>query len=254
MLFTNQGNEGNKGSNCWISSNSKSTELGNSLVVQWLRLCASTGVGPGSIPGWGTKNPQAMLFSHSVMSNSLRPHGLQHALLPCPSPSPRARLNSCPLRHWYYPIISPPAVPFSSCLQSFPASGSFLTCQLFASGGQNIGASASASVIPMNIQGWFPLGLTDLVSLQSKGLARIFSNTAVQKHQFLSVSLLYGPTLTSIHDYWKRHSQKKKIKKYFELSRWTQAVGHQCGHIGAQLQMQFFLYGFCLKTQIVFVS
>ena len=124
-----------------------------------------------------------MLFSHSVMSNSLWPHGLQHTRLPCPSPSSIVCSNSCPLRQWCYPTISCSVSPFSY-LQSFPASGSFPMSCLFASGGQSIGDSASASVLPMNIQGRFPLGLTGLISLQSKGHSRVFSNTTVQKHQF----------------------------------------------------------------------
>ena len=116
------------------------------------------------------------------MSDCLWPHGLQHTRLPCPSPTPRACSNSCPLSQWCHPIIFHPVVPFSSCLQSFPSSGSFPMSWLFPSGGQSI--RASASVLPMNIQDCFPLGLTGLISLQSKGLSRVFSNTTVQKHQF----------------------------------------------------------------------
>ena len=116
------------------------------------------------------------------MSDSLQHHGLQHARLPCPSPSPGACSNSCPLSQWCHPTISSSVIPFSSCLQSFPVSGSFPMSWLFPSGRQSIGASASASVLPMNIQGWFLLGLTGLISLQSKGLSRVF-NTTVQKHQ-----------------------------------------------------------------------
>ena len=123
-------------------------------------------------------------FSCSVLSNSLPPHGLQHAGLPCPSPTPRAYSNSCPLSRWCHPTISSSVIPFSSCLQTFPASGSFPMSQFFKSGGLSLGASASASVLPMNIQNWFPLGLTGLILL-SKGLPRVFSNTTVQKHQFL---------------------------------------------------------------------
>ena len=125
-------------------------------------------------------------FSRSVVSDSLRPHGLQHARYPCPSPAPGACSNSCPLSWWCHPTISSSGVPLSSCLQSFPASGSFPVSQFFASGGQSIGPSASASVLPMNIQDWFPVGLTGLISLQSKGLSRVFSNTTIQKHQFFS--------------------------------------------------------------------
>ena len=116
------------------------------------------------------------------MSNSLQPHKLQHTRPPCPSPTPRAYSNSCPLIWWCHPAISSSVVPFSSCPRSFPASGSFPMSQFFASGGQSIGVSASASVLPMSIQDWFPLGLTDLISLQSKWLSRIFST--VWRHQF----------------------------------------------------------------------
>ena len=111
-------------------------------------------------------------------------HGLQHASLPCPSPTPRAYSNSCPSSWWCHLTISSSAIPFSSCLQSFLASGSFPISQFFASGAQSFGASASASVLPMNIQDWFPLGLTGFISLQSKGLSKVFSNTTVQKNQW----------------------------------------------------------------------
>ena len=117
---------------------------------------------------------------------TLWPHKLQHARLPCPSPSPGTCSNSCPLIQWCHPTISSSVVPFSFRLQSFPASGSFLMSQLFAPGGQSIGASASASVLPMNIQDWFPSGLTGLISLQSRELSKVFFNTTVQKHQFFS--------------------------------------------------------------------
>ena len=110
-----------------------------------------------------------LLFSCSIMSDSLQPHGLHHARLPCPSPSPRVCSNSCPLSQRCHPTISPSVIPFSSCLQSFPESGSFLMSGLFALGGQSMGASASTSVLLMNIQDWFPLGLTGLISLQFKG-------------------------------------------------------------------------------------
>ena len=123
-----------------------------------------------------------LLFSHSVVSDFLWPHGLQHARLPCPSPSPRLCSNSCPLSQWCHPTISSSVIPFS-CLQSFPASGSFPTSQLFTSGGQSIGASASASVFPMNIQNWFPLGLIGVISLQPKRLSRVFTSITIWKHQ-----------------------------------------------------------------------
>ena len=121
--------------------------------------------------------------------DSLRPHRLQHARIPCPSPTPGAYSNSCPWSEWYHPAISSSVISFSSSLQSFPASGSFPVSWLFASRDQSIGASSSASVLPMNIQGWFSLGLTGLIFLQSKGLSRVFSNTTVQKHQFFSAQL-----------------------------------------------------------------
>ena len=130
-----------------------------------------------------TSHPSVQ-FSCSVVSNSLWPHGLQHTRLPCPSPTPGVYPNSC------HPTISSSVVPFSSHLQSFPASGSFQMSQFFTSGGQGIGVSASASVLPMNIQDWFPLGLTCWISLQSKGLSRVFSNTTVQKHQFFGFFII----------------------------------------------------------------
>ena len=134
-----------------------------------------------SIQEW-RKKMWSVEFSCSVVSNSLQPHGLQHTRLLCPSPTLEA--CSCLWSWWCHPTISSSVVPFSSCLQSFPASGSFPMSQFFASGGQSIRASASASVLPMNIQGWFPLGLTDLISLLSKGLSRVFSSTTIRKHPF----------------------------------------------------------------------
>ena len=128
-------------------------------------------------------------FSHSVVFNSLRPHGPQHARPACPSPTPRVYSNSCLLSRWCHPTISSSVVPFSSRLQSFPASGSFPMSQFFTSGTQCIGVSASASVLPMNVLDWSPLGWTSWISLQSKGLSRIFSKTTVQKYQFFSAQL-----------------------------------------------------------------
>ena len=135
---------------------------------------------PAAIRIWNLFCPQFSHVSHSVASDSLQPHGLQHTRLPCPS-TPRACSNSCPLSWWCHPTISSSVIPFSSCLQSFPASGSFPMSQFFTSGGQNIGASALVSVLPMNIQDWFPLGLTGWISLQWKRLSRAFSNTTAQK-------------------------------------------------------------------------
>ena len=123
-------------------------------------------------------------FSHSVMFDSFRPHGLQHARPPCSSPTPGVYSNSCPLSRWCHPTISSSVVPFSSRHWSFPESGSFQMSQFFASGSQSIGVSASTLVLPMNIHNWFPLGWTGWISLQSKELSRVFSNTTVQKHQF----------------------------------------------------------------------
>ena len=145
-------------------------------------------------------------FSSSVMSDSLWPHESQHPRPPCPSQTPGVYSNSCPLSWWCHPAISSSVIPFSSCPQSLPASGSFPMSQIFIWGGQSIGVSASTSVLPMNTQDWSPLGWTGWISLQSKGLSRVFSNTTVQKHQFLALSFLHSPTLTSIHDHWKNHS------------------------------------------------
>ena len=146
-------------------------------------------------------------ISCSVVSDSLRPHRLQHNRLPCPLPSPGDCSNSCPLSQWCHPTISSSVIPFSSCLQSFPTSGSFQMSQLVASGGQSIGVSASASVLPMNIQDWFPSELTAIWSPCSPRDSQESSPTP----QFKSInssalSFLYSPTLTSIYDYWKTHS------------------------------------------------
>ena len=132
-------------------------------------------------------------FSHSVVSNSLPPHGLQDTRLPCPSPTPGVYSNSCPLSQWCHPTISSSIIPFSSRFQSSPASGSFPMSWFFTSGGQSTGISASASVLPMNIQSWFPLGLTDWISLKSKGLSRVFFSITVEKHQFCGAQLSLWP-------------------------------------------------------------
>ena len=151
-------------------------------------------------------------FSCSVMSDSLRPHGLQHARSPCPSPTPRVYSNSFSLSWWCHPTISSSIVPFSSCLQFFPASGSFTMSQFFTSGGQSIGISASASVLSRNIWDWFPLAWTGWISLQSKGLSRVFSNTTVQNHQFFGVQLSFIVQLS--HPYMTNG-------KTIALTRWT---------------------------------
>ena len=144
-------------------------------------------------------------FSLSVVSDSLQPHESQHSRPPCPSPTPGGHSNSSPSGQWCHPAISSSVVSFSPCPQSlrirvFPMS------QLFAWGVQSIGVSAAASVLPMNTQDWSPLGWTGWISLQSKGLSRVFSNTTVQSISSLALSFLHSPTLTSIHDHWKNHS------------------------------------------------
>ena len=177
------------------------------------------------------------------MSSSLWPHGLKHARLPCPSPISQRLLklmsieSMMPSNHLFS------IVPFSSCLQSFPASGSFPMSRLFASGGQSIAASAStsASVLPMNIQGWFPLDLIHLISLQSKGLSRVFSNATVQRHQFFSISIFYCPAITSIHDYWKNHNLD-----YMNLCRQSNVSAL----LEATLKVCFWFFScFCMKSQ-----
>ena len=145
-------------------------------------------------------------FSCSFVSDSLQPNELQHTRLPCPSPNSRVYSNSCPSSRWWHPTISASVVPFSSCLRPFPVSGSFPMSHLFPSGGQSIGVPASASVLPINIQDWSPLGWTGWISLQSKGLSRVFFNTTVQSINSLVLSFLYSPALISIHDHWKSHS------------------------------------------------
>ena len=155
-------------------------------------------------------------FSCSVVSDSLQTHGLQYARPPCPSPTPRVYSNSCPLSWWCHPTISFSVIPISSHLQSFPASGSFQMSQFFTSGSQSIGVSALASVFPMKIQDWFPLELTGLISMQSKGLSRVFSNTTVRKHQFFSVAV-HGVT-----------------KSWTRLSDWT---GLNFGMVWLQLDL-----------------
>ena len=145
-------------------------------------------------------------FSRSVMSDSLWLHESQHTRLPCPSPTPGVHPNSCASSWWCHPAISSSVVPFSSCPEPLPVSGSFPMSQLFALGGQSIGVSASASVPPMNTQDWSLLGSTGWISLQSKGLSRVFSKTTVQNINSSVLSFLHSPILTSIHDHWKNHS------------------------------------------------
>ena len=174
---------------------------------------------------YGIPLPQFSSVAQSC--STLWPHGLQHARLPCPSPTPGACSNSSPSSWWCHPTISSSVVPLSFCLPSFPATGSFQMSQFFASHGQNIGISASASVLPMHIQNWSPLGLTGLISLQSKGLSRVFSNTTVENLQFFGAELFfYSPTLTSIHDYQKNHFPKQESNPHpwqwkQSPTRWT---------------------------------
>ena len=151
------------------------------------------------------------------MSDSLQPHGVQHARLPCRLPTLKAYSNSCPSSWWCHPAISSSVIPFSSCLQSFLASGSFPMSQFFASGGQNIGASAS--VLPMNIQDWFPLGWTGLISLKSKGFSRVFSNTTVQKHQLFSTQFILG-SRAALYAY-TRCTLQNRGSTIHTLRRWT---------------------------------
>ena len=155
------------------------------------------------------QNPSIFVVVLQVVSDSLWCHRLQNTRLPSPSPSLRVCPNSCPLNWWCHPITSSSVTFFSFCLQSFPASGSFPVSWLFVSGGQSIGVSASASFFPMNIQGWFPLGLTGLISLQSKGLSRTSAAPCFKNIDFSALALrlvFYGPPLTSVHDYGKNHS------------------------------------------------
>ena len=171
--------------------------------------------GDGRLRGsWGTTS--SVQLSCSVVSDSLQSYGLQHTRPPCPSPTLRVYSNSCPLSRWCHTTISSFVVPFYR-RQTFPASGSFPMSEFFASGGQSIGDSASASILPMNTQDWSLLGWTVWISLQSKGLSRVFYNTTAQKHQFFNTQFLYSPTLTSIHDYWKNHSLDYLVGKAMSL-------------------------------------
>ena len=152
------------------------------------------------------------------MSDSLWPHGLQHVRLPCPSLSPAVCSNSCSLSWWCHPVISSSVAPFSFCPQSCPASGSFPVNWLLTSGHQSFGASASASLLPMNIQCWYPLGLTGWISLQSKRPSRVFSSTTIRKNQFFGTQLYYGPVFTFVL-YWKHHRKTGKSKEFDSLHK-----------------------------------
>ena len=184
-------------STIWQASNSFLRVICNveleTVSVNFTYSVTPKSIGLSSILHWSLTHTWCQNIVSSVsssdVSNSLWPHGLQQARTPCPSPTPRVYSNSRPLSQWYHPTISSSVVPFSSCLQSFPALWSFQMSQFFTSGGQSIGVSASTSVLPMNTQNWSPLGWTGWISLQSKGLSRVFSNTTVQKHQFFSAQL-----------------------------------------------------------------
>ena len=180
-------------------------------------------------------------FTHSVVSDSLRPHGLQHTRPSCPSSSLGACSNSCPLNRWCHPTISSSVIPFSSCPQSFPASGSFPMSQFFSSGGQSIGASASATVLPMNIQDWFPLGWTGLIFLQSKGLSRVFSSAIVWKHQFFSAQ----PSL------WSNSHPYVTTRKVIVLTIWI-LVGKMMSLLSNTLSR--FVIAFLLRSKCLLIS
>ena len=191
----------------WTVAHQAPLSMGLSTKEYWSRLPFPS---PGDLPNPGIETGSVVIqfsqFSCSVVSNSLQPQGLQHARVPSPSSTPRACSNSCPLSQWCHPTISSSVAPFSSCPQSFPASGSFQMSQLFASGGQSCGVSASTLVLPMNTQDWSPLGWISWISSQSKGLWRVFSNTTIQSINSSVLSFIRSPTLTSIHDHWKNHS------------------------------------------------
>ena len=186
------------------------------------------------------RKESSVQFSCSVISNSLRPHGLRHGRRPCPSPTPRVHSSSCSSSRWCHPTSSSSVIPFSH-LQSFPASGSFQMSHFFISGGQTIRVSASASVLPMNMQDWFPLGWTGWISLQSKGLSRVFSNTTVQKHQFFGAfspsQLSQGPSDRASEPLipcpkWEpsRHGAHRRMQSSVSIK------GRACGHWATSLE------------------
>ena len=196
----------------------ESEKVGLKLNIQKTKIMASGPITSWEIDGETVEIVADFIFLGSKITADGDSVQFTSVAESCPTPCdpmncstpglPIHHPNPCPVSWWCHPTISSSVVPFSSCPQSFPASESFQMSQLFASGGQSIGVSALISVLPMNIQGRFPLGWTGLISLQSKGLSRVFSNITVQKHQSIKSSMLrlfYGPTLTSIHDYWKNH-------------------------------------------------
>ena len=173
--------------------------------MHWPR-CYRPSLTTSSITNYLLYSTSSVQFSHSVVSNSLWPHEPQHARPLCPSPTPRVCPNSCPLSRWCHPTISSSVVPFSSHLQSFPASGSFPMSQFFTSGGQSIGASASTSVLPMITQDWSPLGWTVWSPFSPRDSQESSPTPQFKSINSLALSFLYCPTLTSIHDHWKNHS------------------------------------------------
>ena len=193
----------------FLSAFGKQTQEQKSKV-EWLchKPCFAISEGSlGYMPGnYEIDFPSSVQFSSLVMSDSFRHYGPRHARPPCPSPTPGVYPNLYPLSQWCHPTISSSVIPFSSCLQSFPASGSFQMSQLFASGGQSNGVSASTSVLPMNTQDWSPLGWTGWISLQSKGLSIVFSTPQFKSIHSSVLIFLYSPTLTSIHDHWKNYN------------------------------------------------
>ena len=199
----------------------KAGKLDNSLffervVLPYVCVCATcVYIGMCVCPEWClavskdssmTSFPGSVQFSHSILSDSLQHHGLQHTRPPIHHQLSGVHSNSCPLSQWCYPTISSSVTPFSSCLQSFPVSGSFQMSQFFTSGGQSIGASASESVLPMNIQDWFPLGWSGWIPCSPRDSQESSPTPQFKSINSLALSFLYSPTLTSIHDYWKNHS------------------------------------------------
>ena len=198
-VFSNESTLCLRGPKYWSFSTCPSNEYSVLIFfrIDWLDISAVQGTLKSLF-----QHHSLVQFSRSVISDSLQPHELQHIRLPCPSATPGPCSNSCPLSQWCHPTISSSVIPFSFCLQSFPGSESFPMSQLFTPGGQSIGVSASTSVLPMTLQEWFPLGLTGSVALHSQESSL---TTQFENIKSWALSLLYGPTLTSAHDYWKNH-------------------------------------------------
>ena len=175
------------------------------FFIKWAKYWRSIFSMSSAIPSIMAIDMASVQFSHSIVSDFLQPHGLRHARIPCPSPTPGAYSNSCPSSRWCCPNIASSVIPFSFCPKYFPVSGSFTVTHLFASGGQNTGVSALASALPINIQDWFPLGLTGLISFLSKGLSRVCSSSTVQRHQFFGTQPFLLSSSHIVHDYWENH-------------------------------------------------